>query len=433
MSSALDDRRTDAGSGQKSSRLLGIFSARRLQAIGYIAAAVQVALILSAYNAGTWLLSSEGIPLYKDFTCAFTAGLAALHGETVLVYSPVEFIKAQDAIVGSGNALYNAWPYPPSFFLFLAPLAMLPYVAAFLIFELATLFGYAAAVYSIVRRSPAIALVLGLPFTWHNFVNGSMSFLASFLLGAALLVLERRPVLAGVLIGCLTFKPHWGILLPVALIADRRWRAFATASIVAVLLAGASVVAFGTAPWEAFPSEIVAQAGVNLSYHPDLPQLRYNPGQYWGDYQTVFGLVRALQGSAVLAWLVQGIATCGISIIVWFVWRSLVRYSLKAATLSAAMLLATPYGYSTDMTVIAIAVAFLVRDEMQFGLSRSEELLLLVAIGICLACFQRFVPLGPVVMMTLLGAILYRAWHHGRQLRSVGGPNALGLQSQTSP
>jgi len=64
-----------------SPRLLGFFAAWRLQAIGYTAAAVQVALILLAYKAGTWLVSSKGIPLYKDFTCAFTAGLAALYAK----------------------------------------------------------------------------------------------------------------------------------------------------------------------------------------------------------------------------------------------------------------------------------------------------------------------------------------------------------------
>lgn len=42
--------------------------------------------------------------------------------------------------------MYNVWPYPPAFFLILAPLAMLPYVAAFLIFDLVTLLGYVSAV-----------------------------------------------------------------------------------------------------------------------------------------------------------------------------------------------------------------------------------------------------------------------------------------------
>ena len=41
---------------------------------------------------------------------------------------------------------------------------------------------------------------------------------------------ERRPVLAGLLIGCLTWKPQFGILLPVALAASNRWRAFASAA-----------------------------------------------------------------------------------------------------------------------------------------------------------------------------------------------------------
>src|SRR5215469_6526885 len=165
MSGTLRNHHAGKASNRSPSRLLGFFTVSRLQAIGYTAAAAQVALIFSAYKAGTWFVSANGAPLYKDFTCAFTAGLAALHGETALVYNPSEFIKAQDAIVGSGNSLYNVWPYPPTFFLFLAPVAALPYFAAFLIFNLTTLLGYVSAVFSIVRSRATIALVLGLPFT----------------------------------------------------------------------------------------------------------------------------------------------------------------------------------------------------------------------------------------------------------------------------
>jgi len=41
--------------------------------------------------------------------------------------------------------------------------------------------------------------------------------------GASLLLLERRPVLAGCFIGLLSFKPQCGLLLPVALLASSQW------------------------------------------------------------------------------------------------------------------------------------------------------------------------------------------------------------------
>ncbi len=73
-----------------------------------------------------------------------------------------------------------------------------------------------------MRRREAIALVLASPLTAWNFIAGQSGFLTAAFLGGALLFLERRPVVAGVFIGGLTYKPQFGILLPVALIAVRR-------------------------------------------------------------------------------------------------------------------------------------------------------------------------------------------------------------------
>jgi len=46
------------------------------------------------------------------------------------------------------------------------------------------------------------------------------------LLGTALVMLVERPILAGVLIGCLAYKPQFGLLIPLVLIAGSHWRAF---------------------------------------------------------------------------------------------------------------------------------------------------------------------------------------------------------------
>jgi hypothetical protein len=94
--------------------------------------------------------------------------------------------------------------------------------------------------------------------------------------------------------------------------------------------------------------------------------------------QTAYGLIRTLGGTAALAWFAQGITTCAAAIIVWLIWRSRARYSLKAATLSAATLVATPYAHAYDLVAIAIPVAFLVRDQIGTGLLRGEQTILLV-------------------------------------------------------
>src|SRR5439155_5973105 len=206
----------------------------------YTLAALYAALFLYLYWLGLWLVNNSGVPVYHDFTNVFVAGLQALRGETASVYIPAEFAKAQDALVGTGHSRFATWPYPPTYFLILAPLALLPYIASFLTYEFATLLGYIAVVYLIVRRQPAVALLLASPFTAWNFMVGQSGFLTASLVGASLLALERRPILAGVFIGCLTVKPQWGILFPVALAAAGQWRAFMRAALFAVVLHGIS-------------------------------------------------------------------------------------------------------------------------------------------------------------------------------------------------
>jgi arabinofuranan 3-O-arabinosyltransferase len=56
-------------------------------------------------------------------------------------------------------------------------------------------------------------------------------------------LLERHPALAGICLGLLTYKPQFGLLFPIVLIADRRWLTIAVAALVALLLAALSWLA----------------------------------------------------------------------------------------------------------------------------------------------------------------------------------------------
>ena len=254
----------------------------------------------------------------------------------------------------------------------MAPLALLPYLWSFVTWIFATLFCCAVVVYLIARRSPAIPLLLASPFTLWNILAGQTGFLTASLLGASLLFLECQPVLAGFFIGCLTYKPQFGILVPVALAAAKQWRAVASAVATAGLLAAASVVAFGVSAWEAFPRGLLQQFGVVLDAE-GVPDVAAN----WGYLQTVYGLIRYMHGGAALAWVGQGLMSLFLGVIVWFVWRSPTRYSLKSAILSAAAMLASPYAFTYDMAAIAIPVAFLARDQIRCGLLWGEQTILL--------------------------------------------------------
>jgi glycosyl transferase family 87 len=393
---------------------LGIFASWRLHAYGYAIAAIYAAFLIAVYRAGTWLIDGAGVPVYTDFACAWAAAVEALQGGAASLYDPAEFVKVQAALVGPRDYFYPNWPYPPTFFLILAPFTLLPYPYGFIAWDVVTLLGLIVVVYCIVRKLPAVALVLASPFTMWNFLAGQNGFLTGSLLGASLLFLERQPLLAGVFIGALTYKPQFGILLPVALAAARQWRAFASAVATAGIFAGISIAVFGMDVWGALPRELAAQTGEVLRAGGT-----DDPAAEWGYIQTVYGVVRSLHGGTALAWLMQGTTTSGCAIIVWLVWRSPVRYSLKAATLAAAALIATPYAFAYDMAAIAIPAAFLASDQMRHGFLRGEQAILMALFGASLAVLVAFgdrpggitfgsTPIGPLVMLTLLGVIIRR-------------------------
>jgi arabinofuranan 3-O-arabinosyltransferase len=404
------------GQVQKSPRVLGIFAGWRLQAYGYSFAALYAFSFLLAYIWGIWPVDNTGTRVLFDFTEFWIAGTQALHGEASLVYDPLQFMEIQAAVAGPAafNGAYPVLPYPPIFFLIMTPLAMLPFVVAFLTFNFATLLGYLGTVFLIVRRQPSIALVLASPFSVLNFLQGQTGFLRASLVGAALLTLERQPLLAGIFIGCLAYKPQLGVLFPVALVAARQWRAFISAGTTVTVLAGLSVACFGISPWESFLPALFAYADTIFGEVP--PK--------WTYHQTVYGLVSFLHGNATLAWFAQTCTAAGVAVIVWLVWRSPMRYSLKAAMLSAATLLATPYGWACDFTVIGITLAYLVKDQIQWGLLIGEQTIFvaLVAAGLAMLVGLGSPPLGPVMIIALIGIILRRAF---RDRSAAGWPVAI--------
>jgi hypothetical protein len=377
MINAVESHRKAADLDRKPSRPVDIFNSRWLQSFGYAFASLYLLYFVIVYRAGSWIVGSTGLPIYTDFGAWWAAGMQTLHGNPAALYDPGEFAKIQSALFGPGVAFYPNWPsYPPTFFLVLAPLALLPYRCAFITWDMVTLIGCVAIVYLIVRRRAAIALTLAAPFSAWNFLAAQNGFLTASLLGASLLFLERRPVLAGVFMGCLTYKPQYGILFPVALVASRQWRAIASAAVTAALLVGASIALFGAELWAAFPHGFAVQSELSLGADPD---------SNWGYLQTAYGLIRGLHGPAHLAWLVQGLVTLGGAVIVWIVWRSRVCYELKAAILSAAALLATPYAFAYDMAAILIPAAFLATDQLDRGLLHGEKTLWIVLFGAPLA------------------------------------------------
>jgi arabinofuranan 3-O-arabinosyltransferase len=418
--------------------LFGLLTASRLRLYGCAVAAIYVCFFVSVYRAGSWIVGPGGAPVYTDFACGWIAAVQALNGEGASLYDPTSFTAVQAAFVGPREDLYPYWPYPPIFLLIMAPFAALPYFYAFVAWDMMTLAGSLIVVNAIVRRPTAIALALASPFTAWNFLAAQNGFLTASLVGGSLLLLERRPALAGVLIGCLTYKPQFGVLFPVALVAAKQWRAIASAAVTTVLLAGASLAMFGPEVWRAFPRQVLAQTELNLLADPD---------GNWGYLQSVYGLIRTFHRGAGLASLAQGLTTLAAAILVWVVWRSRTRFSLKAALLSAAALIATPYAFMYDMAALMIPAAFLVRDQISRGWLEGEPAAMVGLFGTALAFLVLFgdapggvtfgsMPIGVLAALVLSGVILRRIACHTEQpaglaVTGSAGSSAAATLSQT--
>ncbi len=242
-------------------------------------------------------------------------------------------------------------------------------------------------------------LAAAFPAVLANFIVGQNGFLSTALLGGALLMLVERPILAGVLLGLLTYKPHLGLLFPIVLAASGHWRVFIVAGIVATLMAIASWGAFGTETWAAFAANIGHTSQAFLS-------------DGWADFgklQTAFGLVRTLGGGEPLAWSVQALVALMAAGAIAALWRSRADYEVKAAALGVGAMLATPYLYTYDLVVLTVPLAFLWR------LGRARGFLPHELAGIGLTCLLVLIfplvkaPVGFTAVLLVAALIARRA------------------------
>ena len=367
---------------------------RPLELTCFALCVANVAWLLASFMFSTWLIGPDGLPIPTDFVNVWAGGRHALEGVPATAYDTDLHKAAQVAAVGHPFKGEYPWVYPPTFFFAAMVLAMLPIVAAQVVWVSVTFAAYVAAIHGIIRDRASILLACAFPGIVANFMVGQNGFLTAALVGGMLVFLDRRPLMAGVLLGLLSFKPHLGVLIPLVLIVSGRWRVIAAAAVTTVLLAAASWFAFGSGPWEAFIRALLTASQSTLS----------EGRTEWWRLQSIFGLVRMLGGGATLAWTLQLVVAGGAVILLCVLWRSRVRFALKAAGLATGILLATPYIFLYDLVILAVAMAFLLRDIQDAG-ARSGDMLGLAGAAALMLIFPLVTaPVG--FMATVVVAVL---------------------------
>ena len=118
------------------------------------------------------------------------------------------------------------------------PLALLPYNGALIVWTLVGLAAYLIVMWKIAPRRDTLWVALAFPGALLTILDGQNGLITAALFGGGLLLLERRPWVAGALFGLLCYKPQFGILLPLAFLAARQWRAAVGAALVVAAFAG---------------------------------------------------------------------------------------------------------------------------------------------------------------------------------------------------
>jgi hypothetical protein len=250
-----------------------------------------------------------------------------------------------------------------------------------------------------------LLLAAAFPAVVINIGHGQNGFLTAALIGGALVMLDRRPLVAGVLFGLLAYKPQFGLMIPLVLAVSGRWRCFVAAAATVALLALVTTAAFGPQIWHAFFESTRFTRLVALE--------QGNTG--WYKIQSVFSWARMWGASIPLAYALQGVLAAALAAALVAVWRSAAPYALKASALCLAAVLATPYTFDYDMMVLAPAIAFFTADGFARGFAPWEKTALaalwiapLVARSITQAAF---VPFGVLAMLAMFILLLRRTTH----------------------
>jgi hypothetical protein len=198
---------------------------------------------------------------------------------------------------------------------------------------------------------------------------GQDGFVTAGLLAGTFAYLEANPVLAGVFLGLLTYKPHFGVLFPLVLLATRHWRALASATATALAFAGASLLVLGVETWERFFDSLTKTTEFLLVGGPK-----------WTMLQSVYALTHELTGNDAIAWIVHISMVLGIASIVIWAWRRPISYNVKAALLAAAAILAPPYVFAYDTVALMVPVAFLIKDGRQLGFLPGDKIAIFLSL-----------------------------------------------------
>jgi arabinofuranan 3-O-arabinosyltransferase len=321
----------------------------RIFAVCWIAVASAVYVFDLLRQTRDGLTNGAGRPFGDDFINYWSAAFLAGHGRAAEIYDWSAFHAFEERVAGAALDFYH-YSYPPALPVLTAPLAVVPYVPALFLWLFAGWLCFFLALRTVRPDRGVLVLALATPAVFISVVGGQNGTFTAAFLGGGLSLLERRPVLAGVLLGLLIQKPQLGLALPVALLAGGHFRALSAAAITAAVLVLASLLLFGPEIWvtyfhnAAILREAVLESGSGV----------------WHRMLSVFVAARRLGVGVPAAYGVQAVFALAVAAAVAVAWHRDLPAAAKNAVLVVGTFLATPYLQDYDLVVGAFVALWLV-------------------------------------------------------------------------
>ena len=392
----------------------------------WLAAVFSFVVVADLFVAGgvLWTSQIRAGHVFVDFFMMWSSARYVLELGMVGFYDAEPLRAFQSILLGAPHG-WHPFPYPPIFLFAVLPLGLLPYFWSYAVAMIGSMAGLIAAAW---RKPTAlfIAALLTSPAAVVNFLYGHNGFFSAALFAGGARLLRDRPIAAGVLFGLLCYKPQLALAVPVALLAARAWTTLASAALTALFASLASLAVFGVRAWQDW-----------LAFLPFFSKTVLAHGDEF--FAKMSSLTPALLRIGVpfpATMAVQFVVAAAVLVALWLAFRRGARGSAAGAMLLAAPFLVTPYAYSYDLPLVAVAVLWLGGELFERGARPAERIALTLGwIAPLAAMFPLPPALAPAVPLALGAcfAVAARRCLTARRSGADGMPVAVLAQAMTGP
>ena len=391
-------------------------TARRLRAHGLIVGAVLWSVYL-------WIMVSPGLRDREgnlkgtDFLHLYTLGLVAREHRAPDLYDMKAQSQLARARVPQAAGIDYLPLYPPQVSMLFAPLAHFSYATALAIWWIASAATYSLCCYWIWRACPGLQahgvtvaiLAAAFPAFFHLIAWGQTSALALLCFTAMYMCLRgQRDFLAGVILGCLAFKPQLGLAAAIIFLGIGAWKILINAALSATAQFLAGILFYGT---QAFHEWLWMMRNVRAA----LPLLEPRIYQTHS-LRTFWSMLIPWPKLSFALYLITALSVLAMTFALWQ--RRSVSLNVRFSALLFATVLIAPHLTVYDLAILAPALLLLSDWLITIAPRRTPQ------IGTAMYCVYMFPIVGPlakwthvqltVIAMSALVFLLYE----GRQISS---------------